>query len=152
MLLIDLAAPKLGLPVDQAAINSVTRGLVGDSSFAVLPNVTPRTTFTLTILFQLVSSRVLAFVIVVKLTLHSSGWSNYSSNQHGRLSSAPLRFAATRRFCSVGMSMRKPFSLLSFHSACWHSRIGDTWAPLDLWQSPDTFRSSHFSSQPQSSR
>ncbi len=56
MLLIDSVAPKLGLPVDQAAINSVTRGLVGDSSFAVLPNVTPRTTFTLTILFQVVSS------------------------------------------------------------------------------------------------
>ena len=47
-------APKLRLPVDQTAVNSVTRGLVGDSSFAVLPNVSPRATFVLTLLFQLV--------------------------------------------------------------------------------------------------
>lgn len=45
-------APKVGLPVDQAALNSVTRGLVGDSSFAVLPNISPKTTFLLTLFFQ----------------------------------------------------------------------------------------------------
>lgn len=47
-------APKFGLSVDQSAINSVTRGLVGDTSFAVLPNVEPRTTFLLTLFFQVV--------------------------------------------------------------------------------------------------
>ncbi|KAL9120765.1 MAG: hypothetical protein Q9187_002682 [Circinaria calcarea] len=45
-------APKLGLHVDEAALNSVTRGLVGDTSFAVLPEISPRTTFTLTLFFQ----------------------------------------------------------------------------------------------------
>lgn len=45
-------APRLGLPVNQDAINSVTRGLVGDTSFAVLPDITARMTFILTLLFQ----------------------------------------------------------------------------------------------------
>ena len=49
-------APKLRLPVDQAALNSVTRGLVGDSSFAVLPNISPKTTFILSLFAQIVSS------------------------------------------------------------------------------------------------
>lgn len=49
-------APKLGLTVDMDAVNSVTRGLVGDSAFAVLPNVTPLATFLLTLGFQIVSS------------------------------------------------------------------------------------------------
>ena len=52
--LILLVAPKLGMSVDASALNSVTRGLVGDTAFAVLPEVTPRMTFLLTILFQLV--------------------------------------------------------------------------------------------------
>jgi alpha-1,3-glucosyltransferase len=47
-------APYLHLPVNREAITSVTRGLVGDTSFAVLPEITPRLTFILTILSQLV--------------------------------------------------------------------------------------------------
>ncbi|KAG0647783.1 Asparagine-linked glycosylation 8 ame [Hyphodiscus hymeniophilus] len=47
-------APQLGLAVDLDAINSVTRGLVGDTSFAVLPEITPRTTFLLTLFFQVI--------------------------------------------------------------------------------------------------
>ncbi|KAF1991004.1 glycosyltransferase family 57 protein [Aulographum hederae CBS 113979] len=45
-------APYLGLPVDQTAAKSLTRGLVGDTSFAVLPEIPPRTTFLLTLFFQ----------------------------------------------------------------------------------------------------
>ncbi|KAI1739847.1 glycosyltransferase family 57 protein [Xylaria scruposa] len=45
-------APRLGLPVKSEAINSVTRGLVGDTAFAVLPEITPRLCFVLTLLFQ----------------------------------------------------------------------------------------------------
>ncbi|KAI2638261.1 glycosyltransferase family 57 protein [Xylaria nigripes] len=45
-------APRLGLPVNAEAINSVTRGLVGDTAFAVLPEITPRLCFVLTLLFQ----------------------------------------------------------------------------------------------------
>jgi len=39
--------------IDASAVNSATRGLVGDTAFAVLPEITPRTTFLLTLLFQL---------------------------------------------------------------------------------------------------
>jgi len=48
------AAPYLKLPVNAEAVNSVTRGLVGNSSFAVLPNITPRMTFILTLAAQIV--------------------------------------------------------------------------------------------------
>ncbi|KAH8595041.1 glycosyltransferase family 57 protein [Bisporella sp. PMI_857] len=47
-------APRLGLTVNHDAVNSVTRGLVGDTAFAVLPEITPRTTFVLTLLFQVI--------------------------------------------------------------------------------------------------
>lgn len=36
------------------AVKSVTRGLVGDTAFAVLPDITPRTCFALTVAFQLI--------------------------------------------------------------------------------------------------
>jgi hypothetical protein len=49
-------APYLGLDVDREAINSVTRGLVGDTSFAVLPEVVPLVCFLLTLGFQIVSN------------------------------------------------------------------------------------------------
>lgn len=49
-----IVAPRLGLPITQEALTSVTRGLVGDTSFAVLPEVTKEHTFALTFLFQLV--------------------------------------------------------------------------------------------------
>ncbi|MCJ1286332.1 glycosyl transferase [Xylographa opegraphella] len=58
------AAPRLGLRVNRAAINSVTRGLIGDTSFAVLPEISPRTTFILTLGFQLIS--------LLKLTVQPS--------------------------------------------------------------------------------
>jgi alpha-1,3-glucosyltransferase len=40
------------LPVKGAALRSVTRGLVGDTAFAVLPDISPRICFGLTLLFQ----------------------------------------------------------------------------------------------------
>jgi alpha-1,3-glucosyltransferase len=46
-------APRLGFHVQTAAINSVTRGLIGDTAFAVLPEISPRLTFLLTVIFQL---------------------------------------------------------------------------------------------------
>ncbi|KAF2456537.1 ALG6, ALG8 glycosyltransferase family-domain-containing protein [Lineolata rhizophorae] len=61
-------APYLGIPVDQAAINSVTRGLVGDTSFAVLPEVPPKATFVLTLFFQIIP--------LIKLFLHPS-WNTF---------------------------------------------------------------------------
>lgn len=47
-------APKLGLMVDRTAVVSVTRGLIGDTSFAVLLTISPRMTFFLTAFFQMV--------------------------------------------------------------------------------------------------
>ncbi|KAJ6789837.1 hypothetical protein PWT90_08700 [Aphanocladium album] len=46
-------APRLGLDIKADALQSVTRGLVGDTSFAVLPEISARTCFALTLLFQL---------------------------------------------------------------------------------------------------
>ncbi|KAL2864472.1 dolichyl-P-Glc:Glc1Man(9)GlcNAc(2)-PP-dolichol alpha-1,3-glucosyltransferase ALG8 [Aspergillus lucknowensis] len=46
-------APRLGLPVNDDALSSVTRGLVGDTSFAVLPEISKEHTFGLTLIFQL---------------------------------------------------------------------------------------------------
>ncbi|KAL5045497.1 hypothetical protein BDW71DRAFT_183862 [Aspergillus fruticulosus] len=46
-------APRLGLPVNQEALTRVTRGLVGDTSFAVLPEISKEYTFALTLLFQI---------------------------------------------------------------------------------------------------
>lgn len=54
-LLTTLVAPRLGYTVEREAISSVTRGLVGDTSFAVLPPVSKELTFALTFAFQLVS-------------------------------------------------------------------------------------------------
>ncbi|KAI0432216.1 ALG8 glycosyltransferase family ALG6 [Xylaria sp. FL1042] len=50
--LLIFVAPRLGLSIKAGAINSVTRGLVGDTAFAVLPEITPRLCFALTLLFQ----------------------------------------------------------------------------------------------------
>lgn len=47
-------APYLRLNIDRSAVNSVTRGLVGNSSFAVLPDVPPVVCFFLTLGFQIV--------------------------------------------------------------------------------------------------
>lgn len=50
-----VAAPYLNLDVDSEALKSVTRGLVGDTTFAVLPNVTPPLCFSLTLAFQAIA-------------------------------------------------------------------------------------------------
>lgn len=50
-----VAAPYLRLNVDSEALNSVTRGLVGDTSFAVLPNINPAQCFGLTLAFQIIA-------------------------------------------------------------------------------------------------
>lgn len=63
-----LLAPRLGLSVKDGALHSVTRGLVGDTSFAVLPDISPRVCFGLTLLFQAVP--------LVKLFFEST-WDNF---------------------------------------------------------------------------
>lgn len=51
------AAPTLGLQIKSGAVQSGTRGIVGDTAFAVLPDILPITTFLLTLVVQLVSGR-----------------------------------------------------------------------------------------------
>ncbi|GAB7337147.1 hypothetical protein MBLNU457_g2541t2 [Dothideomycetes sp. NU457] len=48
-----ILAPYLKLSVNQEAVRSVTRGLVGDTSFAVLPDISPRVTASLTLAAQI---------------------------------------------------------------------------------------------------
>jgi len=48
-------APTLSLEINnESAVSSLTRGLVGDTSFAVLPEITSRMTFVITLIAQLV--------------------------------------------------------------------------------------------------
>lgn len=49
------AAPYLKIPVKAEALQSVTRGLVGDTSFAVLPDIKPQECFALTLAFQVLA-------------------------------------------------------------------------------------------------
>lgn len=49
-----LVAPRFGLPLKAEALGSATRGLVGDTAFAVLPEITPRICFILTLVFQVI--------------------------------------------------------------------------------------------------
>ncbi|PSS03764.1 glycosyltransferase family 57 protein [Coniella lustricola] len=61
-------APHLGLPVKVDALNSVTRGLVGDTAFAVLPEISPNVCFALTLASMLPP--------LVKLFLNAT-WDNF---------------------------------------------------------------------------
>ncbi|CAP68563.1 uncharacterized protein PODANS_7_5350 [Podospora anserina S mat+] len=47
-------APRIGLSVKSSALQSVTRGLVGDTAFAVLPDITPQVCFASTLIFQVI--------------------------------------------------------------------------------------------------
>ncbi|KAI9886505.1 MAG: Dcp1p-Dcp2p decapping enzyme complex alpha subunit [Watsoniomyces obsoletus] len=104
-----LVAPRLGLHINEAAVESTSRGLVGDTSFAVLPEIAARTTFTLTLIAQLCFT-----------------------NPLGKHSLVPLPSADTLHFFSDGMCMRKPFCSSSSLSVSWRSKIGGTWVHSDL--------------------
>lgn len=49
------------MQVNADAVNSATRGLIGDTSFAVLPQISKEHTFYLTFFFQLVSKATQIF-------------------------------------------------------------------------------------------
>jgi alpha-1,3-glucosyltransferase len=53
--MIDVQHTGIDLPVDVSGIISTSRGLVGDTVFAVIPNIKPIHTFIITITFQTVS-------------------------------------------------------------------------------------------------
>lgn len=68
-------SPKLGLSfvVDEAGVASSTRGFVGDTIFAVLPNVKPVHCFLLTIAMQVVRPAPLPFVVPPAITTDARG-------------------------------------------------------------------------------
>lgn len=45
---------KRGWPISPTALTSTSRGLIGETTFGVLPNITPSLTFSLTLAFSLV--------------------------------------------------------------------------------------------------
>jgi alpha-1,3-glucosyltransferase len=51
---VDIDAKRFGasISIDVSGVSSSSRGLVGDTSFAVLPNVKPMHTFLITVIFQ----------------------------------------------------------------------------------------------------
>jgi alpha-1,3-glucosyltransferase len=51
----------IGLSVNEFGIASTSRGLVGDTVFAVIPNIKPFHTFVITIIFQMVGATELFF-------------------------------------------------------------------------------------------
>lgn len=69
--------------MDQEAVNSVTRGLVGDTSFAVLPDIVPLTCFLLTLGAQIVRTK--PFLKMIQLMLPSLSFSVSSTSPPGKL-------------------------------------------------------------------
>jgi alpha-1,3-glucosyltransferase len=57
--LLDAQFTGANLPINEAGVASSSRGLVGDTVFAVLPNIKPVHTFLITIAVQSVSSLAL---------------------------------------------------------------------------------------------
>lgn len=49
---------SLDLPISEAGVSSTSRGLVGDTVFAVIPNVKPLHTFVVTVAFQMVGAGI----------------------------------------------------------------------------------------------
>jgi alpha-1,3-glucosyltransferase len=68
-----VVAPRLGidLAADAPGVISTSRGLVGDTVFAVLPNIKPIHTFTITIVFQLVR-HMRQFEFIIRLISHQA--------------------------------------------------------------------------------
>ncbi|KAH8429445.1 ALG6/ALG8 family glucosyltransferase [Aspergillus melleus] len=103
-------APRLGLTVNQEALASVTRGLVGDTSFAVLPEVTKEHTFILTLLFQLVRPAFSCSIFDCYSLKRSFRWPSSGCVLTGTPSLGPLPSVAMLLSCSAGMSMKRPCS------------------------------------------
>lgn len=60
--------------INEAGIQSTSRGLVGDTVFAVIPNVKPIHTFIITVAFQLVSLPLLCLQAVISYMISFKIW------------------------------------------------------------------------------
>lgn len=127
-----LAAPYLKLPVDFEAVNSVTRGLVGDTSFAVLPNISPRVTFIATLAAQIVSQQNRTSESIpdrIAATSHQalllSDLGQFHRLYHSlRFCVFPVRLACSREGNSTGhhtvqpVGVERPTAPRSFQASC----------------------------------
>jgi ALG6, ALG8 glycosyltransferase family len=103
-------APFLGLDIrNERAVSSLTRGLVGDTSFAVLPEVSSRMTFVITLISLLVSFN--------SMNIDSSfQCAKCCGNQPTACSLQASLLAVLRAFCLDITSMRRLCSLFLFLS------------------------------------
>jgi hypothetical protein len=62
--IIDVTRSGADIPVNVSGVVSTSRGLVGDTTFAVLPNVKPIHTFAITAAFQMVCTDPTLRIIV----------------------------------------------------------------------------------------
>jgi len=102
--------------VDQQTLSSSTRGLVGDTSFIILPEITPLHCFLLTILTLIVSFLFFFFFFLFfffffekfKIT-NSLLLYLFGKNQLLKILLVQLLFAHTAHFSLDGMFMKKLF-------------------------------------------
>lgn len=102
--------------MDAAALGSVTRGIVGDTAFWILPNITPRLTFLLTLFYQVMALIPLfiyptfrRFLGALALCAYASflfGW--HVHEKASLLMVFPVTFLASRDHKLLG-----PFNLLT---------------------------------------
>jgi alpha-1,3-glucosyltransferase len=65
-----VVAPIIGLDIkNEKAIGSLTRGLVGDTLFAVMPQITSKATFIITLAVQLVYFPNRSNLLTIKLSM-----------------------------------------------------------------------------------
>ena len=77
----DIERTGADIPINVSGVASTSRGLVGDTIFAVLPNVKPIHTFVITILFQSVSDQrntldTSSFIVTTALVNQTLDFSN----------------------------------------------------------------------------
>lgn len=97
-----------GWPVSEEALNSASRGLVGTTMFGVLPNITPKITFALTLAFTCVYltklwfdptyKRFLDSLVLAAMTSFLCGWHVHEK--------AALMFLIPLRYVSLGTTQR----------------------------------------------
>jgi alpha-1,3-glucosyltransferase len=102
--------PTLGLEIkNERAVASLTRGLVGDSSFAVLPEITSRMTFIITLIAQLVIPEIFK-------ADNSFRCARCYGDRRTVCFLRVSRLVDLEAFCLVIMSMKKPYSSFWFLS------------------------------------
>ena len=114
MCLLDAQFTGANLPINEAGVASSSRGLVGDTIFAVLPNIKPVHTFVITIAIQSVSSLCHLFR-ACWWPVPRSGWSNFGVVRNISHFWQRWRCLAGRHSYLVGMYMKRLCCLSWYH-------------------------------------